>query len=323
MSDQRFTRAIEAFTPALPLAVAYSGGADSTALLAACVRRWPGQVRAIHVHHGLQPAADGFVRHCQAECARWNVPLAVRHVDGRHGAGESPEAAARQARYGALAAAAHAWEGGPPLTDVALAQHADDQVETLLLALSRGAGLPGLAGMPARMRRDGIVYHRPLLQVPAAAIRAWLADTGLAFVEDPSNGDPRYTRNRIRSGLLPALDATFPGHREAFARSMRHAAQGEALLLELAQLDLAAAGRPPQIARLQALGRARQGNALRCWLREQHGAVPTAAQLEELLDQVAACTTRGHGIRIKVARGFVQRDGDRLRYGGTGPAAPL
>ena len=101
---QTFDSAMQAFAPRLPLAVAFSGGADSTALLLACAERWPGQVQAFHVHHGLQAAADEFERHCVALCARLNVPLSVQRVDARHAPGQSPEDAARQARYKAFEA---------------------------------------------------------------------------------------------------------------------------------------------------------------------------------------------------------------------------
>jgi tRNA(Ile)-lysidine synthase len=197
---------------------------------------------------------------------------------------------------------------------VLLGQHADDQVETLVLALSRGAGLPGLAAMPERFERHGMLFVRPLLGVSARSIRAWLAEAGQAFVEDPTNADTAFTRNRIRHELLPALEKTFPQFRETFARSARHAAQAQALLTALAEEDLKNVGSPPSIAALQGLPRARQANLLRHWLRVAHGVGPSAAQLEELLGQVAACTTRGHGIRIKAATGFVERSGDRLTY---------
>ena len=148
--------AIQRFAPPLPLAVAFSGGADSTALLLACAERWPGQVVAIHVHHGLQSAADAFVLQCEKTCAQHAVPLKICRVDARHAPGQSPEDAARQLRYATLIkAATEPWpaQGGVPMPAVrslALAQHADDQVETLLLALSRGAGVAGLAAMPAQ-----------------------------------------------------------------------------------------------------------------------------------------------------------------------------
>jgi len=306
--------ALAGFSPGLPLAVAFSGGADSTALLLACAERWPGQVHAFHVHHGLQAAADDFEQHCLQVCKQLGVPLHVRRVDARHASGQSPEDAARRARYQAFEALALDCIDSFTIKDIALAQHADDQVETLLLALSRGAGLPGLSAMPARWRRAGLSYHRPMLALAGAEVRPWLLTRGVPWVEDPSNANPRYTRNRIRAELLPALQAVFPQFRSTLARSARHAAQAQHLLQELAEIDLAQTAVPPQIAALQGLSRERQANALRHWLRSRFGAAPSAAQLEELLDQVAACTTRGHRILIKVADGFVERRGPVLDW---------
>jgi tRNA(Ile)-lysidine synthase len=294
----------------LPLGVAYSGGADSTTLLIAAAARWPGQVQAIHVHHGLQDAADDFEQHCRATCAAIHVPLQVRRVAVRNAPGESPEEVARIARYLALANAAR--EQG--LQAVLLGQHADDQVETLLLALSRGAGLPGLAAMAPVFQRDGMVFVRPLLAISGRAIRGWIAHKGVPVVEDPSNADIGFTRNRIRHLLLPALEEAFPQYRETFARSSRHAAQAQELLETVAVEDLARMGAVPALTALQMLPRARQGNVLRHWLRTAHAASASAAQLEELLDQIADCTTRGHRIRIKVGNGMVQRQGERLQY---------
>jgi tRNA(Ile)-lysidine synthase len=298
------------FQPALPTAVAYSGGADSTALLLSAARAWPGQVCAIHVHHGLQSAADDFERHCQGACLELGVPLKVVKVDARHMPGESPEDAARKARYAALADAAAALE----VKSVLLAQHADDQVETMVLALSRGAGLPGLAAMPAQFERHGVRFDRPLLAVSGKLIRDWLAQQGRVYVDDPSNADTSFTRNRIRHDLLPALEKAFPQFREAFARTARHAAQAQSVLEDVAAMDLAIVGMPPELAALRRLGRARQANALRHWLKTQHGQQASAAQMDELIDQVAACTTRGHDLRIKVANGVVARAGEHLRF---------
>ncbi len=317
-----------------PLAVAYSGGADSTALLMLCARQFAGQVQAIHIHHGLQAAADDFAAHCAAFCARLQVPLHVVHVQAHAAAGQSPEDAARRARYTALVtkvldinrAADQQNIAGAAIQSIAIAQHADDQIETLLLALSRGAGLPGLAAMPSRWQRGGIEWVRPLLDVPSHAIRAWLAAQGLqarhpgsaqlgqGWVEDPTNTDPQFTRNRIRHTLLPALEATFPQFRDTFARSARHAAQAQVLLTQLAAQDLAATGNPPRIDALHSLSAERQANALRHWLKTSHQVAASAAQLDELQSQIAACTNRGKQIHIKVAAGFVQRQGDVLQY---------
>ncbi|TFZ00386.1 tRNA lysidine(34) synthetase TilS [Ramlibacter henchirensis] len=302
---------LQALNPPLPLGVAFSGGADSTVLLHAAARLWPGAVHAIHVHHGLQAAADAFTHHCEQTCQSLRVPLHVRRVDARAASGESPEEAARRARYQALADAAR--EAG--LTCVALAQHADDQAETMLLALSRGAGLPGLAAMPPKFERHDTVFLRPLLSVPGPELRRFAREQSIAFVEDPTNADTRYTRNRIRHELLPALERAFPAFRETFPRSARHAAQAQRLLDEVAAGDLAAMGGEPDIASLQGFSPARQGNLLRYWLRTAHSQQPSAAQLDELLAQVADCTTRGHRLRLKVGTGYVLRDGPRLRFG--------
>lgn len=309
-----FLDAMAAFTPGLPLAVGFSGGADSTALLLACAGKWPGQVHAIHVHHGLQAAADDFQRHCVALCAQLNVPLAVERVQARHASGESPEDAARKARYEAFGAVVRTHWSKLAINNIALAQHADDQAETLLLALSRGAGLPGLSAMPACWQRDGISFHRPLLGVPGREVRAWLAAQDVPWVEDPTNADEHFTRNRIRARLLPALDEAFPQFRTTFARSAAHAAQAQAVLDEVARQDLAVLHVPPRLQALQQFSRPRQANALRHWLRTAHAQQPSAAQLDELLNQVTACTTRGHHIHIKVGTGFVQRRGAVLDW---------
>lgn len=294
-----------------PFAVALSGGADSTALLIACATRWPDRVHAVHVHHGLQAAADGFEAHCMALCERLQVPLVVQRVKAAHAAGESPEDAARQARYRAFAETLqHNWGG--QVKHMALAQHADDQVETLLLALSRGAGLPGLACMPAVAERQGVTYHRPWLDVPGSQLRDALRVAGETWVEDPTNTDTRYTRNRIRAELLPVIERAFPSFRQTFARSAAHAAQAQVLLQEMAEQDLQQVGNPPVIQALQQLTIARQSNVLRYWLTLEHSQA-SAAQLQALLVQVKACTTRGHQIDMKVGRGFVRRDGAVLR----------
>lgn len=322
--------AVQAFAPALPFTVAYSGGADSTALLLACAERWPGQVQAVHIHHGLQAAADDFVRHCEAFCARLHVPLQVQHVQARPAPGESPEDAARKARYKAFKALDLIPSARAAIKTIVLAQHADDQVETLLLALSRGSGLPGLASMPAAWERDGIRYHRPLLGVRADHIRAWLAQRGVAYVTDPTNADERFTRNRIRAQLLPVLEAAFPQFRDTFARSAAHAAQAQTVLLEVAAQDLANVGQPPALAALQVLSYARQANVLRHWLTRTHHTTPSTAQLHELQRQIAACTTRGQKIHIKVGAGFAVRQGlwldwynpGALPAASAGPAKP-
>jgi tRNA(Ile)-lysidine synthase len=293
-----------------PVAVAYSGGADSTALLRAAAVVWPGQVRALHVHHGLQAAAEDFERECRATCAALVLPLQVLRVQAAAQPGQSPEDAARGARYRALAQAAQ--EAGCGL--VLLGQHADDQAETVLLALGRGAGLAGLAAMPERFERHGMGFARPLLALPGPVLRQSLVEAGHSFIDDPSNADERYSRNKLRARLLPALAEVMPHYRETLARSARHAAQAQALLDEVAAQDMQRTGNPPGLQALQALTPARQANVLRHWLAANHGARPSTAQLDELQRQIAACRTRGHRIALRVAQGRVQRQGSALAY---------
>ena len=318
-----------------PYVVAYSGGADSTALLLMALDAAPGKVSAVHVHHGLQAAADDFAAHCEAFCRERGVPLTVLRVNAKAAPGQSPEDAARRARYAAISE--HVLKQNRPVAGmesaqsatelivnaptVLLAQHADDQVETLLLALSRGAGVDGLAGMAAQFERHDVQWARPFLMpehfMGSQQIRAWLAQRGLSarepgsanlgqgWVEDPTNQAQDFTRNRIRAQLLPALAQVFPQYRETFARTARNMAQAGELLSHGAMDLVAIVGIPPQIKAMQALPRVQQANYLRYWLKSQHGAIASEAQINELLDQIAACTTRGHQIRIKVAQGFV------------------
>ena len=315
-------------------AVAYSGGADSTALLLMLAEQYPGQVQAIHIHHGLQAAADDFAAHCAAFCAALGVPLHVVHVNAQASTGQSPEDAARKARYAALLSSVLELNQAldqlniaqAAIKTIAIAQHADDQVETLLLALSRGAGLPGLASMPASWQREGIEFVRPLLAMTSQDIRDWLARQGLAarhsgspnigqgWVEDPTNEDTQFTRNRIRHGLIYALEKTFPQFRQTFARTAAHAAVAQSLLVQVATEDMAKTGSPPRLVALQGMTPPRQGNLLRHWLKSTYQVSPSTAQLAELQSQIANCTDRGKKIHLKVAAGFVVRSGDALAY---------
>lgn len=316
--SQSLDLALNAFLPPLPLAVALSGGADSTALLVACTRKWPNQVIAVHINHGLQAAASQFERHCQQLCASLHIPLHIIQVNAHATAGQSPEDAARIARYSALTTFMTDHPQGKTCKAIAIGQHADDQVETMLLALSRGAGLPGLSAMPAQWVRNGVAMYRPLLQVSSADIRRWLAQEGQTFIEDPTNTDQAFTRNRIRAKLIPTLREVFPQYLDTFTRSASHAAQAQVLLDEVAHadwLEVCNAGQnAPEIKKLQSLSSARQSNVLRYWLKTHCQSSASAAQLQELLSQITACTTAGHQIQIKVGSGFVRRSKAELAW---------
>lgn len=217
------------------MAVAYSGGRDSTALLhatAVAALEQPGlHVVALHVHHGLSAQADQWLTHAQAQCEAWArqglpVSLVWRRLSLNQSAGDSVEALARDARYRALTEMAQ--EAGADT--VLLAHHRRDQAETFLLQALRGAGIAGLSGMPSSADRHGIRWERPWLSQPRRAIEAYVAQHGLAHIEDDSNTDPRFARNRVRLTVWPALEAAFEQAEVSLAQSAARAADARACL---------------------------------------------------------------------------------------------
>lgn len=271
--ESRLLSLLEPWRQASGWVVAFSGGLDSSVLLHLLVRLRANHdlppLSAVHVHHGLQADADAWVAHCRARCAALGVPLEVRHV--RVGEGASVERAAREVRYGAFAAVLKAGEV------LLVAQHRDDQAETLLLRLLRGAGVRGLAAMPASRPLAAGHLLRPLLEVGRAELEAWARTAGLSWIEDPSNADVSLARNFLRREILPRLERHWPAAGAVLARDAEQLAEADQLLGELAALDLAAARTPAPhawlplpslaLAPLQALSEARQRNALREWLR--------------------------------------------------------
>ena len=278
---------------ALRVAVALSGGRDSMALLDALATLAPElglTLSALHVHHGLSINADAWAEFCGDECAKRDVPLTVHRAVIRRVAGQSPEAEARTARYAALAAA--------DADVVALAHHADDQAETLLLQLLRGAGPHGLAAMPAhRPMRKGPALLRPFLALPRAAIDAYAAARGLAWVDDESNANTGVKRNFIRHDVAPRLAAAFPGYPATLVRAAAHQAEAARLIDELAQYDAQGAIADDPVAgatldraaliALAARAPHRARNLLRWFLRRHELAAPSAARLAAMLDQLS------------------------------------
>jgi tRNA(Ile)-lysidine synthase len=261
---------------ALPprVAVAVSGGRDSTALLHATARAGADlgvQVHALHVLHGLLAAGDAWWNQVQAQCRRWargGLPL---HFHGQRlasapAAGDSVEAWARRERYRALADMAA--QAGCSL--VLLAHHRRDQAETLLLQALRGGGLAGLSAMPRSAQRAGITWARPWLDQPREAIEAYVRRHRLAFVDDPSNGDPRFARNRLRAAVWPALVQAFPDAEAGLLHAAGRAQEAAACLTELAALDLGAAARQGgavlDVGVLLVLSPARRAHLVRGWL---------------------------------------------------------
>ncbi len=274
------------------VAVAYSGGPDSTALLWATARAAQGtplRVLALHVHHGLMPEASAWALQAQAAVTQLHaqgLPVSFHksHLVGQPAVGDSVEAWARQGRYAALARMAQA-EGA---TLVLLAQHAEDQAETVLLQALRGAGPAGLAAMPAEWEAHGLRWARPWLHQPRAALRALAEASGMPLVHDPSNTDPRFARSRLRQQVWPALVAAFPQAAGVLATVAAQAAQARALGLEVAELDVPTCTDPDGglvHARWMALPPARRRNALAAWLAQQlPGGVPHAL-LRRLMDE--------------------------------------
>lgn len=252
--------------------VAFSGGLDSTVLLHALVQVSRHTVlppiSAIYVDHGLQAAAAEWPAHCQRVCDELGVPLRIRSV--QVAAGASLERAAREARYAAFAASLGAGDV------LLLAQHQDDQAETILYRLLRGAGVRGLAAMAAHRPLAAGHAVRPLLDVSRRELEAYAATHGLRWVEDPSNSDTGFARNFLRQEILPRLQAHWPKASRVLARAAQHQAEAQELLEELAGLDLRVAlGRLDldwlsipclDLRPLRQLSDARQRNLLRHWL---------------------------------------------------------
>ena len=271
--------------PDARVAVALSGGRDSVALLASACEARPGAVAAIHVHHGLSHNADAWAASCGALATSLGVPLVVRRVHVAPGDARGVEAAARDLRYAALRDAARELD----VRTILLAHHRDDQVETLLLQLLRGAGPHGLAGMPpAREDADGFVWLRPWLDVPRTAIESFVRERGLDYVDDESNASARHRRNALRRTLVPALEATFPAFAITLARSAAHQAEAARLLDELAAIDATALIGEGTLDRdgFAALSPDRGRNLLRHFFRQHGLRMPSASRLSAMHAQL-------------------------------------
>jgi tRNA(Ile)-lysidine synthase len=278
---------------AAPLAIAYSGGLDSSALLDlvvqySAVHRIP--VFAFHIHHGLSANADDWLAHCERECIRLGVTFDFRRI-ALSGANKSgTEEAARIGRYAALGELCRLHRVPVLLT----AHQLDDQAETILLQLLRGAGVAGLSGMetvstaPALLGDAELLVGRPLLQVSRGALAAFVARRQIRHIEDESNADPRFARNVLRHQVMPALAKHFPGFQERFGRTAQHMRSAQQLLDQLAKQDFVAcaAGECIDIERLRLLDPDRIDNLLRYWFGLRGIRMPSTAWLLELRTQL-------------------------------------
>ena len=266
--------------------VAYSGGGDSTALLAALSELKLPAVRAIHVHHGLQAIADDWVLHCERRCGQLGVPLQVLRVSIEPDNELGPEAAAREARHRVLEQAL------APGEVLVMAHHRDDQAETFLMRALRGSGVRGLGSMRPLRRLGAGWLWRPLLDVRRSELLDWVAAQGLDWVDDPHNAELRYERVRLRREVLPLLHERWPAATESLAQSARFCAESDDLLDELAGLDAVKVieAQGLSLPGLAALSPARRNNLLR-WHFEQQGLPPAPqtalARLPELLEAPA------------------------------------
>jgi tRNA(Ile)-lysidine synthase len=302
-------------SPGARLCLGYSGGLDSTVLLhvlAALRETLDFRLTAVHVHHGLSPNADAWAAGCQAVCARLAVPLEIVQVDVLAD-GRGLEDAARSARYAALA--------GQDADFVVVAHHADDQAETLLLRLLRGAGARGLSAMAGERPLAESRLLRPLLSTPRVELERYARRHGLDHAEDESNADTALSRNWLRHDVLPLLESRFPSCRSVLARTADRIAEEAALLDDLARIDLAATseGEALRWAALRALNAPRARNLIRLWLRERTGSAPSSAHLDALLTQ-AGEAGRDRQPAWRWAGWVVRRHRGRLELG---PDMPL
>jgi tRNA(Ile)-lysidine synthase len=288
--------------PLLPahssILIGLSGGVDSVVLLHLLHQlavRFSWQLSALHVHHGISRNADAWAEFCADLCARHHISLHIEHVDIAPLRAHGIEAAARKLRHAAFAR--------QPCDFVALAHHADDQAETLLLQLLRGAGVRGASAMPLLAERAGSPnLLRPLLHCSRQEILDYAAAHDLQWIEDESNADDNYPRNFLRHRVLPLLNEKFPANRDTLARSAQHFAEASKLLDELAQQDAQNLLPLPsgervgergqghdvtlEVFRLQSLSQPRAKNLLRYFLHGLSAPMPQAVQLDDMLQQL-------------------------------------
>ncbi len=276
------------------LLVGLSGGVDSTVLLNALATLrgcFAFTLTAHHVHHGLSPYADAWVTACEAQCAALDVPLSVTRISVDPMPGEGWEAAARRLRHAAWAQTPTDWWVS--------GHHENDQAETVLFRLLRGAGVHGAAAMRAEEPNpDGPGRLRPLLAVPRVVLEAAARADGLSWVEDESNADPRFTRNFLRHAVMPVIRSRFPAADRTLARAAAHFDEAASLLDVLAAQDAAACGQPlsraaesmaMSRAALRSLESARVRNLLRWRLRQLAVLMPDEARLGEAVRQLQSC----------------------------------
>lgn len=299
------------------LILAYSGGLDSTVLLHLLARSGQPRMQAVHVHHGLQEAAEHWAEHCAAVCEALDVPMRLCRVQVQ-GGGQGVEAAAREARYAALRAQMGAGDV------LVTAHHQSDQAETVLLRLLRGTGPTGLAAMrPLTAFAPGMLW-RPLLDVPRAELHAYAEAQGLRWIEDPQNMQTEFSRSFLRGQILPRLETHWPAASRTLARAAELGAEIAELLRELAESDLRAldsAGDSLPIPALRALSAARRHNLLRHWVESCALPVPFRDTLSRLETEMLGAAVDANPV-LAWPGGEFRRYRDRLFVMASLPAVP-
>ncbi|WP_296802723.1 tRNA lysidine(34) synthetase TilS [Thiolapillus sp.] len=303
--------------------VAFSGGMDSTVLLHGLATIRPelsAPLMAIHINHGLQVKALEWEMYCRETCARLDIPLTNLQLNLRPASGESLEAQARDARYTAIAARMN------PQDMLLTAHHGDDQVETFLLQLLRGAGISGLASMPLIRDWQTGWLARPLLEYSREALLDWARKEELQWQDDPSNERLNIRRNYLRHKVIPLLKDQWPGLINTTARSARHCAEAAILMREVGTADMALVwdeGKPWQmmISGLEVLSLQRQKNLLRYWIRHQGLPVPGHRIIERILSEVMQAQQAGSPL-LSWNSAEIRRYRGRLYLMPTLPEAP-
>lgn len=287
--------------------LAYSGGVDSRVLLHV-LAPLSLDLRAVYIDHGLQPESARWAEHCRASCEALGVPFEVIAVDARPSQGEGPEAAARRARYRALA------ERVEDHHCLLTAQHRNDQAETFLLQLFRGGGARGLSGMPFTGRFSRGWHLRPLLAFSRDTIEQFAREQELSWVEDPTNQSRDYDRNYLRHEVLPLIRERWPAIDRTLVTAAQQQAENSDLLDQLAALDmhrLADRGPGLPIASLQQIDEARLRNLLRHWICDQRQPMPSRRVLDQIVRQMFSPRADASP-RISWASTELQRYRDRL-----------
>ena len=319
--------------PAPSMAIAYSGGLDSSVLLhmmCNIAAKRGIALHAFHVNHGLSANADLWLEHCRRTCEHLHVAFDERRVHVPEGQGTGLEASARRARYAALGEMCRVHGVSLLLT----AHHQDDQVETVLLQMLRGAGLAGMSGMDmvntaSELLGTDTPIARPMLELSRDKLALFAAGAGIQHVEDESNLNLRHPRNALRNEVLPLLAKYFPSYRDCMTRSAQHIQSAQRQLEGLAAHDLTAcaAGDGLDVLCVQNLNVDRRANLLRHWLGVHGVRPPSSAWLAEACSQLlqarddAQVCVKQDGIelrryrnRILLVRSWHQADGTPIEF---------